>query len=123
MIGGDWAGQPDYLQYYALPYLPDPTSHPSFKDLFAPEWKSILLSNLTGFINGLLPTTTPALVTLIRNKDLKETPQTKVIVDHQKEEMLEGKLQDLRVIDTKIDGLSTIDFCCFRASVNANRRY
>ncbi|KAJ3314554.1 LisH domain-containing protein armc9 [Boothiomyces sp. JEL0838] len=94
--GGDWAGQPDYLQYYALPYLPDPTSHPSFKDLFVPEWKSILLSNLTEFINGLLPTTTPALVTLIRNKDLKETPQTKIIVDHQKEEMLEGKLQDLR---------------------------
>ena len=25
----------EFLPYYALPYIPDPTSHPSFKPLFA----------------------------------------------------------------------------------------
>lgn len=24
----------EFLPYYALPYIPDPTSHPSFKPLF-----------------------------------------------------------------------------------------
>src|SRR5688572_14328366 len=31
---GEWAQEPEFLQYYALPYLPDPKSHPSFRALF-----------------------------------------------------------------------------------------
>ncbi|KAJ3275665.1 LisH domain-containing protein armc9 [Terramyces sp. JEL0728] len=93
--GGDWAGQPDLLQYYALPYLPDPISHPTFRDLFEPEWKTILQSNLTEFIDGVFPSTVPTLVNIMNNAQRKpEVP--KVVVDHQKEEMLEEKLQELR---------------------------
>lgn len=32
----------EFLPYYALPYIPDPTSHPSFKPLFVVSHQSVL---------------------------------------------------------------------------------
>ena len=34
----------EFLPYYALPYIPDPTSHPSFKPLFVVSDQSVLSS-------------------------------------------------------------------------------
>jgi hypothetical protein len=46
----EWAQEPDFLQYYALPYLPDPKSHPSFTSLFDTKWKHDLESDLKLFL-------------------------------------------------------------------------
>ncbi|CAI8002829.1 LisH domain-containing protein ARMC9 [Geodia barretti] len=41
---------PELSAYYALPYVPDPTSHPSFKKLFTESWSSDLKSRLLHFL-------------------------------------------------------------------------
>eukprot|EP00899_Mesostigma_viride_P027563 jgi/Mesvir1/7992/Mv25778-RA.2 len=33
-------GREEFLPFYALPYLPDPSKHPSFQALFDPDWVS-----------------------------------------------------------------------------------
>lgn len=40
----------EFLQFYALPYIPNPLSHPSFKDVFTREWVQELKSKLQSFI-------------------------------------------------------------------------
>lgn len=44
----------EFLPYYALPFIPDPTSHPSFKPLFASSWSSDLKNNLQAFLSATL---------------------------------------------------------------------
>lgn len=44
----------EFLPYYALPYIPDPTSHPSFKPLFASSWSSDIRNNLQLFLSAAL---------------------------------------------------------------------
>lgn len=44
----------EFLPYYALPYIPDPTSHPSFKPLFTSAWSSDLKKNLQEFLSATL---------------------------------------------------------------------
>lgn len=44
----------EFLPYYALPFIPDPTSHPSFKPLFASSWSSDLKRDLQVFLAATL---------------------------------------------------------------------
>ncbi|XP_020624050.1 lisH domain-containing protein ARMC9-like isoform X2 [Orbicella faveolata] len=44
----------EFLPYYALPFIPDPTSHPSFKPLFSSSWSSDLKDNLQVFLSATL---------------------------------------------------------------------
>jgi hypothetical protein len=32
--GSEFSAEPEFLSYYALPFISDPESHPSFQDLF-----------------------------------------------------------------------------------------
>lgn len=93
-------GEPDFLQYYALPYLPDPKSHPSFQVLFQEEWLSILKSRLDDFLGTLvIRKTTPKSLQAIDKKaelELNETRQS--LKDSLKrEQVLETKIKYLRV--------------------------
>ncbi|CAI8031354.1 LisH domain-containing protein ARMC9 [Geodia barretti] len=45
---------PELSAYCALPYVPDPTSHPSFKKLFTESWSSDLKSRLVHFLKLFL---------------------------------------------------------------------
>lgn len=40
----------EFLAYYALPYIPNPSDHPSFKHLFTVEWVQDLKQKLKQFI-------------------------------------------------------------------------
>jgi hypothetical protein len=33
---------PEFLAYYAMPYVPEIAKHPSFKDLFTSDWATAL---------------------------------------------------------------------------------
>lgn len=44
----------EFLPYYALPYIPDPTSHPSFKPLFTSAWSSDLKNDVKAFLSATL---------------------------------------------------------------------
>uniref|UniRef100_A0A8C6Q5E3 LisH domain-containing protein ARMC9 n=1 Tax=Nothobranchius furzeri TaxID=105023 RepID=A0A8C6Q5E3_NOTFU len=59
----------EFLPYYALPFVPNPTVHPSFKDLFQDSWIPQLKSKLEKFLlQSLKSSKTPRLLTLYGNK-------------------------------------------------------
>uniref|UniRef100_A0A671Z4I2 LisH domain-containing protein ARMC9 n=1 Tax=Sparus aurata TaxID=8175 RepID=A0A671Z4I2_SPAAU len=54
-----------FLPYYALPFVPNPTIHPSFKDLFQDSWIPQLREKLEQFLSvALKPSNTPRLLHL-----------------------------------------------------------
>uniref|UniRef100_A0A8C3A3U9 LisH domain-containing protein ARMC9 n=1 Tax=Cyclopterus lumpus TaxID=8103 RepID=A0A8C3A3U9_CYCLU len=55
----------EFLPYYALPFVPNPTVHPSFKDLFQDSWIPQLKDKLKPFLSVTLkPSNTPRLMNL-----------------------------------------------------------
>ncbi|KAM3876371.1 lisH domain-containing protein ARMC9 [Diretmus argenteus] len=55
----------EFLPFYALPYVPNPTVHPSFRDLFQDSWTPQLKVKLEQFLSVTVkPSNTPRLLTL-----------------------------------------------------------
>ena len=48
--GSELSKANEFLAYYALPYIPNPASHPSFKHLFTVDWVQDLKIKLKTFI-------------------------------------------------------------------------
>ncbi|XP_032381628.1 lisH domain-containing protein ARMC9 isoform X2 [Etheostoma spectabile] len=58
----------EFLPYYALPFVPNPTVHPSFKDLFRDSWIPQLKYKLEQFMSVTLkPSNTPRLLNLYKD--------------------------------------------------------
>ncbi|KAI3368687.1 hypothetical protein L3Q82_025680, partial [Scortum barcoo] len=79
-----------FLPYYALPFVPNPTVHPSFKDLFQESWIPQLKDKLEQFLSVTLkPSNTPRLLNLYvsfkiaekthQSTDEKVTPDINVV--------------------------------------------
>jgi len=49
--GRDLAQTTEVLQYYALPYVPNPMEHPYFKHIFTKDWVLELRNKLQFFLN------------------------------------------------------------------------
>ncbi|XP_030583081.1 lisH domain-containing protein ARMC9 isoform X2 [Archocentrus centrarchus] len=68
----------EFLPYYALPFVPNPTVHPSFKDLFQDSWIPQLRDKLVRFLSVTLkPSNSPRLLTLYKEggSGIKEAMQ------------------------------------------------
>ncbi|XP_037626409.1 lisH domain-containing protein ARMC9 isoform X1 [Sebastes umbrosus] len=68
----------EFLPYYALPFVPNPTIHPSFKDLFQDSWIPQLREKLEPFLSVTLkPSNTPRLLNLYKEggRSTKEAMQ------------------------------------------------
>ncbi|XP_037530501.1 lisH domain-containing protein ARMC9 [Nematolebias whitei] len=68
----------EFLPYYALPFVPNPTVHPSFKDLFQDSWTPQLKCKLEKFLSVTLKSSkTPSLLTLYKEggRNMKEEMQ------------------------------------------------
>ncbi|XP_047444171.1 lisH domain-containing protein ARMC9 isoform X2 [Mugil cephalus] len=67
----------EFLPYYALPFVPNPTVHPSFKDLFQDSWMPQLKGKLEQFLSVTLkPSNSPRLMTLYEGgRSTKEAMQ------------------------------------------------
>ena len=48
--GAALAVTPEFLAYYAMPYVPEISRHPSFKELFTHEWARALKTRLADFL-------------------------------------------------------------------------
>ena len=48
--GASLAVTPEFLAYYAMPYVPEIARHPSFKELFTSEWALALKARLADFL-------------------------------------------------------------------------
>ncbi|XP_059197559.1 lisH domain-containing protein ARMC9 [Centropristis striata] len=67
-----------FLPYYALPFVPNPTVHPSFKDLFQESWIPQLKDKLEQFLSVTLkPSNSPRLLHLYKEggRSTKEAMQ------------------------------------------------
>ncbi|KAM7387963.1 hypothetical protein PAMP_024167 [Pampus punctatissimus] len=68
----------EFLPYYALPFVPNPTVHPSFKDLFQDSWIPQLKDKLEQFLSVTLkPFNSPRLLNLYKEggRSTKEAMQ------------------------------------------------
>ncbi|XP_031615177.1 lisH domain-containing protein ARMC9 isoform X3 [Oreochromis aureus] len=68
----------EFLPYYALPFVPNPTVHPSFKELFQDSWMPKLRDKLEQFLSVILkPSNSPRLMTLYKEsgRSTKEATQ------------------------------------------------
>ncbi|KAG7217530.1 hypothetical protein INR49_021457 [Caranx melampygus] len=68
----------EFLPYYALPFVPNPPAHPSFKDLFQDSWIPNLKAKLEQFLLVTLkPSNTPRLLNLYKEggRSTKEAMQ------------------------------------------------
>ena len=64
----------EFLAYYALPYIPNPKGHPTYAQLFKPEWISDLKAQLINCIKFYLPSPEkkyPAIYDLVNGKNIK----------------------------------------------------
>ncbi|XP_029939872.1 lisH domain-containing protein ARMC9 isoform X2 [Salarias fasciatus] len=57
----------EFLPYYALPYVSDPTVHPLFKALFEESWLAQLKEKLERFLTLVIKPNTPRLLTLYKD--------------------------------------------------------
>uniref|UniRef100_A0A3P9L810 LisH domain-containing protein ARMC9 n=1 Tax=Oryzias latipes TaxID=8090 RepID=A0A3P9L810_ORYLA len=76
--GAELSQNAEFLPYYALPFVPFPAVHPSFKDLFKDTWIQQLKGRLDKFLTMTLkPSKTPRLMTLYKEggKVTKDTIQ------------------------------------------------
>ncbi|XP_054645152.1 lisH domain-containing protein ARMC9 isoform X3 [Dunckerocampus dactyliophorus] len=76
--GGALSQATEFLPYYALPFVSNPSIHPSFKDLFKDSWIPKLKNKLEEFLPVTLkPSNCPRLLTLYKEggKSSKEVVQ------------------------------------------------
>ncbi|XP_018096826.1 lisH domain-containing protein ARMC9 isoform X1 [Xenopus laevis] len=57
----------EFLPFYALPFVPNPAAHPSFKEIFQESWEAELKMRLEKFLSVILKAaSTPKLITLYK---------------------------------------------------------
>ncbi|NXM04519.1 ARMC9 protein, partial [Tyrannus savana] len=78
----------EFLPFYALPFVPNPMSHPSFKELFQDSWTLDLRTRLEEFLSLTLKSRqTPRLLTLF-----KESGQcNKEMLQHLHQQLVESE--------------------------------
>ncbi|XP_066565322.1 lisH domain-containing protein ARMC9 isoform X2 [Amia ocellicauda] len=70
----------EFLPFYALPFVPSPTVHPSFRDLFQDSWTPDLKKRLERFLSVTLKASnTPRLLTLYKESGNKEMHQHQLV--------------------------------------------
>nr|XP_033814066.1 lisH domain-containing protein ARMC9 isoform X2 [Geotrypetes seraphini] len=78
----------EFLPFYALPFVPNPRVHPSFKELFQDSWTPELKTRLEKFLSVTLKAgNTPRLLTLY--KDSRQT--SKELVQHLQQQLVEAE--------------------------------
>ena len=64
----------EFLAYYALPYIPNPKGHPTYAQLFKPEWTNDLKTQLINCIKFYLPSPDkkyPAMYDIVNSKNVR----------------------------------------------------
>jgi hypothetical protein len=69
---------PDLLPFYALPYIPDPSTHPAFTSIYKQEWRLKLLSDVSNLLDIAFEesdNTNNTLSNDVHNTDNKNMPE------------------------------------------------
>ena len=92
----------EFLAYYALPYIPNPKGHPTYAQLFKPEWITDLKNQLINCVKFYLPSPDkkyPAIYDLVNGTNIKMNNINNNIM--QKRE--ENKNNNLNNIDNNVN--------------------
>ncbi|KAH9490004.1 LisH domain-containing protein armc9 [Bulinus truncatus] len=74
----------EFLPFYALPFVQNPKSHPSYKELFSENWSKDLKSRLERYFSSTLTATPqPKLFELYNGKDGKGLRQQNLLLSQQ----------------------------------------
>lgn len=60
--GAELSRSEEFLHFYALPYIPSPMDHPSFKVLFTRNWVNELKEKITKFLKNNAPSPSPPML-------------------------------------------------------------
>ena len=64
--GGELSRSEEFLHYYALPHVPVPTDHPSFRNLFTRGWLNELKDRVMKFYKAYTNSSTPLLLEMLK---------------------------------------------------------
>ena len=89
----------EFLAYYALPYIPNPKGHPTYAQLFKPEWTNDLKTQLINCVKFYLPSPDkkyPTMYDLVNSKNVRINN-----LEHKEE----SKNNNLNNIDNNINNI------------------
>ncbi|KAL0481808.1 hypothetical protein AKO1_012402 [Acrasis kona] len=80
---GNLIRSPDLLPFYALPYIPEPSTHPSFATIFQKPWKEDLFSQISDYLDQTFvrPQQAPALHSLLKNDPKPNTLSSSISIE------------------------------------------
>ncbi|KAI9190240.1 LisH domain-containing protein armc9 [Blastocladiella emersonii ATCC 22665] len=92
----------EFLQYYALPFIPDPRMHPTFATIFSAEWLGDLRRKLTDFITAHLHVVVPSrLSEIVLSVEEYKARETRLLKKHQ---ILQADYHNLLAITSEMIG-------------------
>ncbi|KAI8808509.1 hypothetical protein BJ742DRAFT_853574 [Cladochytrium replicatum] len=99
--GADLCKTTQFLSFYALPYVPNPMDHPTFRDVFTDGWVMDVEDRLSHFLSSALKKNIrPQLIQIVSQTDLRP------VEDAQRSEkqltMMKRKCQELELHDRDI---------------------
>ncbi|XP_076134766.1 lisH domain-containing protein ARMC9 isoform X2 [Alosa pseudoharengus] len=102
----------EFLPFYALPFVPNPVAHPSFKNLFQDSWMPEMKEKLEKFLSTTLKASnTPRLVTIYRegfpsNKDTVQQLHLQLAEAERKASSYVKKFQKMQADYHKLIGVT-----------------
>jgi len=91
--GAELSKTEEFLHFYALPYIPSPTTHPSFKVLFTRAWVNELKERISKFFQGNSPSNQQPLLVKMAKAYNGKAPKN----DFDESEQYEVQIQNLEL--------------------------
>lgn len=83
---------PEFIAFYALPYVPNPTEHPTFSLMFTQGWMDDLKLKLEHFVRKK-----------IENEETQAQPKIyKIVKDAKRNREMEGRVKESRMREKTI---------------------
>ncbi|KAF6205512.1 hypothetical protein GE061_019685 [Apolygus lucorum] len=107
--GAEFASEPEFLPYFALPFVEHPKEHPTFTQVFEESWIENLRSNLAKFLveHSCGFTAVPEIVNIYRENAISKNSQVKAAPDERKNfKELKRKMHKLKRDHQKLVGVA-----------------
>ncbi|PSN46182.1 LisH domain-containing protein ARMC9 [Blattella germanica] len=108
--GTEFSAEPEFLSYYALPFVTEPGTHPSFQELFTDSWVKRLSTTLQDFVieHSWGPTVAPRLLQMGLESQCNLIPKSysQLLETHKHFKHLKSRYQKLHKDHHKLIGIA-----------------
>eukprot|EP00826_Nyctotherus_ovalis_P008741 TRINITY_DN1226_c0_g3_i6.p1 TRINITY_DN1226_c0_g3~~TRINITY_DN1226_c0_g3_i6.p1 ORF type:complete len:697 (-),score=219.60 TRINITY_DN1226_c0_g3_i6:239-2329(-) len=77
--GAEFASSPEFLPFYAFPYIKNPQEHQSFASLFTKEWSESLRKKLKEYLEQTLPSLEPPVISKMWEAYQKDNGNSRIV--------------------------------------------